>query len=925
MMAERMEAKRAARAARASSARALAAAETHEAALAELGARVEAPLGPEAQVKRYAGEERFSEDLAVRCAFVVAATHAWTPRPGECLEAASQNPLRVIGVVERWYREFSEDGTSAKHQHTVRAYVGVDEAAGRIFVAFRGSNNGQQLVAQAKQSRRVPVPSERVPDPHETSTTTATDAPPQPHAMSYFYNAFRTLTERREPDTDGYVSLEDLVLAARMQYPEFRVLMVGHSLGGALAVLAAYFFTMPTHNHPILEDGEPLLRDPIVYTFGQPRVGDGAFFDEYYTRVTTTWRVVHSTDVVARIPPLSWSARRSKDDDFYHVGREVWYPHGMPSLAELQLFLMEQQHEKMGVQQPLAIRDPSIDRELRAPTVDGLTAERQAHERRLEHRREQAAGRGLGGGGGGGVAWSPLTASLMNHARTGMHRMYGSFVPGMHRLTGMGPATAAAAMAIAGGMGRGGGGGGGSSSSAGGGGGGGSTGDTTASATSSMRAQRSLERIDGSRNLHVPRPQIIEPTTDFTDKVGLAPRLRPGWPQAHPEEVQGAHDAIRMTEQDWVESRKPLWNDPTGRAGERPPVDPSALVLPEEMTADPHASIPPGARIEALPDSMVVEMSDEPGFGKAVEVHKQLLGQEWAYRICDRGDDPRCSVGGWTLIMNSGSLMTTHQNYYNVPLAGWCETVLALKRWWTDEDLPQSLTDEITKRPDWVRVTPDELALLKRNRRVSELGTLQKRQMEEMEARGREEVASGRLSPMVIRDRVLNAVTFATAPELRGEVTTALGIEDSSTTGRGGVLQMQSPNAKMSASRTDGESESDAGEDEDWLPVSSESDTEEDELGIHDTTPIAIAKPTPIRVHRDPNAGAVHEDEVDLETTPMDETADRFSTPDHTSSLGSRSVHTSASAFTPMDTTSGERLRGAVRFKSTSSTSSSRT
>jgi hypothetical protein len=65
-----------------------------------------------------------------------------------------------------------------------------------------------------------------------------------------------------------------------------RVWFTGHSLGGALATLAAD-----------LHGGEETL-----YTFGSPRVGDADFSQGHAQRVSATWRMVHDRDLVARVP-----------------------------------------------------------------------------------------------------------------------------------------------------------------------------------------------------------------------------------------------------------------------------------------------------------------------------------------------------------------------------------------------------------------------------------------------------------------------------------------------------------------------------------------------------------------------------------------------------------------------------------------------
>lgn len=66
----------------------------------------------------------------------------------------------------------------------------------------------------------------------------------------------------------------------------------GHSLGGAVATLAAAAF---------IAGG---VRVAGLCTFGSPRVGDGKFCGVMNARLgNRAWRVVHGEDVVTRVPP----------------------------------------------------------------------------------------------------------------------------------------------------------------------------------------------------------------------------------------------------------------------------------------------------------------------------------------------------------------------------------------------------------------------------------------------------------------------------------------------------------------------------------------------------------------------------------------------------------------------------------------------
>jgi len=81
----------------------------------------------------------------------------------------------------------------------------------------------------------------------------------------------------------------------------------GHSLGGAVAILAAAAACFYE---------EPPMQVSGVYTYGQPRVGDSRFANLYNTQLKSkTFRFVNNNDVVTRIP--SWAPNFF----FAHVGQ----------------------------------------------------------------------------------------------------------------------------------------------------------------------------------------------------------------------------------------------------------------------------------------------------------------------------------------------------------------------------------------------------------------------------------------------------------------------------------------------------------------------------------------------------------------------------------------------------------------------------
>ncbi|NVO13537.1 MAG: lipase family protein [Rhodoplanes sp.] len=103
-------------------------------------------------------------------------------------------------------------------------------------------------------------------------------------------------------DTALEAAWGDVTSALRGADPAAPLLVVGHSLGGALAVLAA---------HRIRTE---FGLESEVYTFGMPRVGSPEFAAAYNAAAgERTYRLVHGEDVVPTVPPSELT--------FCHVGR----------------------------------------------------------------------------------------------------------------------------------------------------------------------------------------------------------------------------------------------------------------------------------------------------------------------------------------------------------------------------------------------------------------------------------------------------------------------------------------------------------------------------------------------------------------------------------------------------------------------------
>lgn len=98
----------------------------------------------------------------------------------------------------------------------------------------------------------------------------------------------------------------DLVMRA-IKYKPRPVYVTGHSLGGALALMA----TAELANHD-----EAVVRDSVAacYTFGCPRVGD-ASFDQYVK--APLYRITNGVDLVPAIPPWFLGYRHVGDIRYF--------------------------------------------------------------------------------------------------------------------------------------------------------------------------------------------------------------------------------------------------------------------------------------------------------------------------------------------------------------------------------------------------------------------------------------------------------------------------------------------------------------------------------------------------------------------------------------------------------------------------------
>lgn len=107
---------------------------------------------------------------------------------------------------------------------------------------------------------------------------------------------------------DAYRSIESILMDHCKN--EDTVIIAGHSMGGAIATLAAYKLARTVSN-------------VTCVTFGSPRVGNRAFAKNFNLIVPNSYRLVHGNDAITKWPKLlSWYRHV---DSLYQSKGSRWY------------------------------------------------------------------------------------------------------------------------------------------------------------------------------------------------------------------------------------------------------------------------------------------------------------------------------------------------------------------------------------------------------------------------------------------------------------------------------------------------------------------------------------------------------------------------------------------------------------------------
>ena len=164
---------------------------------------------------------------------------------------------------------------------SLQGFAGYSAKDNAVFLSFRGSSNIQNWINNIK--------TDQVSYPGCSGC----------YVHRGFYDNYRNV----------YDSAKSALKKVRSAHQGAKIMITGHSLGGALAALSSV---------SIKKDVGSVAE---VYTFGEPRIGNKNLAD-YLAKQSSISRVINYADVVPHLPTMTFN--------FYHESMQVWYhPRGM--------------------------------------------------------------------------------------------------------------------------------------------------------------------------------------------------------------------------------------------------------------------------------------------------------------------------------------------------------------------------------------------------------------------------------------------------------------------------------------------------------------------------------------------------------------------------------------------------------------------
>ncbi|GMT10888.1 hypothetical protein PFISCL1PPCAC_2185, partial [Pristionchus fissidentatus] len=215
---------------------------------------------------------------------------AYSDSPQQCLDK-KLNGAKLSKQVTLDCDKFSDKCSGFTFVYDSKKVVGL---------SFRGTTNPAQLVAEAQESAFQ-------------AKVDFVDG----GQVSKYWN-------------DGFMKLWNGGLGSDLQsllskHKDYTLWVTGHSLGGALASLAAAHIAA-NNIHP----GSKIT----LYTMGQPRTGDQQYANVHDNLVSTEFRITHERDIVPHVPPEFMKYVHHKFEVFYENDMKPGQPYTVCSAQE---------------------------------------------------------------------------------------------------------------------------------------------------------------------------------------------------------------------------------------------------------------------------------------------------------------------------------------------------------------------------------------------------------------------------------------------------------------------------------------------------------------------------------------------------------------------------------------------------------------
>ena len=195
----------------------------------------------------------------------------------------------------------------------VVGYVAMDRTNNLAVVAFRGSVSVMNWVTDARVSQvqnATKIFNEmKTGDDTDTNPTKGSDLCDGCTAHQGFLDSWKQAREAVLDTIDFYLK----------EYPKNKIILIGHSAGGAIATLAAAEIKKRAQNKK-----KSITCD--LYTYGAPRIG-GQKISDFITNqgMGDIYRVTHRNDMVPRLPPRELKIISDKYD---HISPEYYISSG---------------------------------------------------------------------------------------------------------------------------------------------------------------------------------------------------------------------------------------------------------------------------------------------------------------------------------------------------------------------------------------------------------------------------------------------------------------------------------------------------------------------------------------------------------------------------------------------------------------------